>query len=136
MSEKYDLTLVSGSADWDLDIQLKEIGRKFGIVDECVYHHEEYLSLWKYLSNKGRYISGSKKYQEKWKKRNKKLYHQIVKKQYSAYHRLIGIFVENGKWRKMIKNFHLYIIVLFIRVLIGVVYFLQNSWLSFRENTI
>jgi len=128
--------LVSGPADWDLDIQLKKISCKFGIIDECVYHHEEYLSIWKYLRKKAKYISGSKKYQQKWKKRNKKLYNEIIKKQYSAYYRLIGVFVENGKWKKMIKNFHLYTTVLFIRLLVGVTYFLERSKLSFTKNTI
>lgn len=126
-SEKYDIKLSSGPADWDLDIQLKEMGCKFGIIDECVYHHEECLSLWKYLIKKKRYVSGSLVYQEKWKKRNEKLYNEIIKKQYSPYYRLIVVFIENGKWKKVIRNFHLYIIAVFIKLFVGIIYLVKRA---------
>lgn len=135
MSEKYDIRLASGPADWDLDIQLKEMGCKFGIIDECVYHHEKYLSLWKYLTKKRKYIGGGLIYQKKWKKRSKKAYNEIVGKQYSAYYRLIRVFVENGKWRKVVKNFHLYIAVLFIKLLVGITYLCKSRsflWEDFK----
>jgi len=126
MTEKYDMKLSFGPADWDFDIQLKEMGCTFGIIDECVYHHEELVSLWKYLTKKTKYTDGSLIYQEKWKKRSKKAYNGIVSKQYSAGYRLIGIFFENGKWKKVAEGFHLYIAVVFIRLCVGIMYSLSK----------
>jgi glycosyltransferase involved in cell wall biosynthesis len=127
MTKKYDVKLSSGPADWDFDIQLKEIGCTFGIIDECVYHHEELLSLRKYLTKKTKYTDGSLIYQEKWKKTNKKAYDEIVSKQYSASYRMLTVFFENGKWKAVAKDFHLYVTVTFIRLWVGIMYFLSKN---------
>jgi len=126
MTEKYDSKLSSGPADWDLDVQLKEMGCKYGIIDECVYHHEEGLSLWKYLTKKTKYTDGSLIYQEKWKKRSKRAYNEIVRKQYSSWYRSIGIFFENGKLKMVLEGFYLYIAVLFIKLCVGITYSLSK----------
>jgi glycosyltransferase involved in cell wall biosynthesis len=127
ITEKYDPKLSSGPADWDMDIQLREAGCKFGIIDECVYHHEEHMSLWKYLTKKSKYANGSLMYQEKWRKRSKKVYNETIRKQYSARYRLIGVFFENGKWKKAAEVFHMYIALLLIRLFVGIVYYKEMN---------
>ncbi len=126
-TEKYDVKLSSGPADWDLDIQLKEIDCTFGIIDECVYHHEELLSLRRYLTKKTKYTNGGLFYQEKWRKRSEKAYNEIVRKQYNAWYRFIGVFFENGKLKKVAKGFYLYIAIAFIKLCVGVKYFLSKN---------
>lgn len=120
---QYDLNLSSGPADWDLDNQLKEKRCRFGIIDACVYHHEENLSLWKYLTKKIRYVQGGEIYKRKWAKRNPAIYKKIIKRQqYGIYYRLFGVFLEHKKWKKVAENFHLYLVVFFMKMLIGIVY--------------
>lgn len=126
MTNQYDTTLSSGPADWDMDIQLKETGCAFGIIDECVYHHEDRLALLTYLTKKTKYNLGGEIYKEKWK-RNRSVYDKIVSKQYSPSYRLVGIFFENMKWRKVLKNFHEFVIVVFLRLWIGLFYFAKNT---------
>ena len=121
-SEKYDPILSSGPADWGMNIQLKKLGCKFDIIDEPLYHHEERFTYWQYITKKGDWIEGIDLYKAKWKKKDLKAYNEVVKKQFGIYYRLIGIFIENGKWRKLIPNFHLYIFVLLTKILVGLMY--------------
>lgn len=126
MTHQYDTTLSSGPADWDMDIQLKETACAFGIIDECVYHHEDRLALLTYLTKKPKYSVGGEVYKEKWK-RNRFVYDKIVSKQYSPSYRLVGVFFENVKWRKVVKNFHEFVIVVFLRLWIGLFYFAKSN---------
>lgn len=119
----FDPLLNSGPGDWDLDLQLIKAGAKFGYLDDVVYHHEERLGFWGYVKKKKIYALGGEIYQNKWKKKDKYLYDHIVRKQYSPYHRLFGIFVEKGKWKKLILGFHLYIMFLFVKSTMALIYF-------------
>ena len=121
-SEKYDPVLSNGPADWDMDIQLKKLGCRFDIIDESLYHHEERFTYWQYITKRGDWIEGIDLYKAKWKKKDAKIYSDIVKKQFGIYYRLIMVFIENGKWKKLIPNFHLYIFVLLIKILVGLMY--------------
>ena len=123
---KFDETLSSGPADWDLDIQLRRMGCSFGILDECIYHHEHNISFSRYLQKKSQYTIGSKRYQKKWKLMDKQIYRGIVKKQYSFLYRFIVVFLENGKWIKLCKGIHLFIGVLIMRILVGFTYLLKS----------
>lgn len=124
---QYDIVLSNGPADWDFDIQLKKIGCKFDIIDESEYveHQEQYLSLWKYLFKKVNYIQGGTKYQNKWKNKGY-IYSSIIKKQYGLFYRLIGVFVEKGKYKKILKKFYLFIPMLSLRVLVGTFYIFKK----------
>jgi glycosyltransferase involved in cell wall biosynthesis len=126
MTKQYDTTLSSGPADWDMDIQLKEIGCAFGIINECVYHHEDRLALWTYLTKKTKYNLGGEIYKEKWRK-NQSVYEEIVSKQYSSSYRLVGIFFENKKWVRVAKHFNEFAIVIFLRLWVGLFYFAKKN---------
>jgi len=116
----YDTTMIM--ADWDLDNELKRLGYEFGKLDECVFHHEEHLSLRDYLGKKEGYARGTEDYKTKWRSKDSRVYDLIVTKQYSAYYRLLGVFIEEGKWKRLIANLHLWIGVLFLRILVGLAY--------------
>jgi len=122
--EKYDPALSGGPADWDLDIQLKKIGAKFAVLSNPIYHHEERLSFWKYISRKSIYGEGIKIYIRKWR-RDKKIFDEVVSKQFGVYYRSIGVFIENGKWRMLLSSFPLYILFLGMKFLMVLLFFIN-----------
>lgn len=120
--DQFDPLLKLGPADWDLDIQLKRAGARISYLNSYLYHHEESLSFWQILSKKVIYSKGGEVYKQKWLKKDPRVYNNVVKKQYSPFYRLVGIFLEKGKWRKLVKNLHLYILFLVIRVTMASIY--------------
>lgn len=120
---QFDPQLNSGPADWDFDNQLKLIGAKFDYIKDYVFHHEEDLNLLKFTTKKTIYAAGGEIYKKKWRKENNKIYNEIVKKQYDPLYRLFGIFIEKGKWRKLIFNAHLYMLFLVTRIIMFMIYF-------------
>jgi len=120
--DKYDVKMSNGPADWDMDLQLRDLGAKFDIIDKGFTHHEEKLRFWRYISKKGMYVSGANYYENKWTKRAGGRFLEIVKKQQSLGYRFFGIFLLDGKWKKTLANLHLFMLVLIVRFLIGVVY--------------
>lgn len=120
--ERYDQRLSNGPADWDMDLQLKEIGCTFGIIDEGFRHHEELLSFSKYISKKSIYISGENYYLEKWTERDGGRYLGTVKKQYSLSYRFFKVFFENKNWIRSLTQFYMLFLVFAVRFMIGIKY--------------
>ena len=122
----YDLNLSGGPADWDMDIQLRMRGVKFGYCQSRLYHHEEGLTFSKVISKKKAYFKGCRYYREKWRE-NKKIYQSVVSKQFSPYYRYFFIFLENGKWHTLLlPNLHYFIPLLLLKLLTGIVYLKDN----------
>lgn len=122
-TDGYDKLLSGGPADWDMDIQLRLAGVEFGTVSEYLYHHEESLTFWKHITKKSIYIEGSNRYKNKWRRKNIKMYHQVVLKQFNPLYRYFFVFIENGKWKKLLlPNLYLFIILYFSKILVGFVY--------------
>lgn len=125
--DKYDLSLSSGPADWDMDIQLKIIGCRLKTLDTYVIHHEESLTMWSYIFKKANYAKGIDIYKKKWVKRNPFIYRSIILKQLSPFYRSIVIYFEKNKWKQTIKNLHLYIFLIFLTFMKGSQYYLRKS---------
>ncbi|MBU4338206.1 hypothetical protein KKD57_01465, partial [Patescibacteria group bacterium] len=89
---------MSGPEDWDLDRKIRQIGRT-ALVKSPIYHNEAEFDLKKYLSKKGYYAKSFGAYINKWGKNDSE-----IKKQLGFYYRFIGVFIENGKWKKLIAN--------------------------------
>lgn len=117
----YDNVLSGGPADWDLDIQLKLQNAKFATFKSFLYHHEENLTLWSYIFKKTKYIKGEEIYKRKWRG-NKDVYKNIVVRQYSLRYRVFWIFIEQKKWKKLIKHLDSYIIFLIVKLSLVAVY--------------
>jgi len=114
---QYDPLLSGGPADWDLDIQLKEIGCRFGSLTKPLFHHEERLGgFLKYISKKGDWSGGISLYKKKWQKKYRGKYHNVIDKQLGLKYRIFIVFFEKDKWKKIIVNLHLYIMVLCIKL--------------------
>lgn len=115
---------LTGPEDWDLDKKLKEVG-KLDLVKTPIYHNEAEFDLKKYLSKKGYYAKKFDEYIEKWSqlpdgKGIKAKKDPDIKKQFGLYYRFFGVFVENGKWKKLSAHPILTLGVYFLRGLVGV----------------
>jgi hypothetical protein len=102
--------------DWDLDKRLKKLG-KVDIIKSALFHNEEKFSLKKYLAKKGYYSKNLDVYIKKWGKND-----SDVKKQFGFCYRFLGVFVENGKWKKMLRHPLLVAGMFFLRFLVGIKY--------------
>ena len=112
----FDENLDFGLDDWDFDRRVKEVV-KVGIINASLYHNEGRFSLKRYLKKKGRYSKTFNKYVQKWGKDDPK-----IKNQLGIWYRLFGVFIEDGKWKKLlrhpIKTFGMY----FLRFMVGITY--------------
>jgi len=111
----YDENLVA-CEDWDLDRRLIAAGAKTGILTGNLVHHEALVPLGKLLSKKAYYSGSVGRYRAKWHE------DALVKKQFGFGYRYFGVFVENGKWRRLLRHPILASVMMFERVAVGVVY--------------
>lgn len=112
----FDENLVAGE-DWDLDRRIKDIGAKVGIINSNLFHEEGKFDIKKYLSKKEYYTKfGFNEYAKKWNN------DKIVKKQLGARYRLIGVFIEDGKWKRLIRHPILTIGMYYLRFRVGITY--------------
>lgn len=125
-NDKYDPKLSNGPADWDMDIQLRVLGCHFGTTNGFIYHHEESLTFWEYITKKRFWVYGIELYKAKWRKSDINMYHTVIEKQLGFYYRYIGVFIENGKWKKMISNIHIFLFLLMTKMLVSLVYIFKK----------
>lgn len=108
--------ILYATEDWDLDKRLKPSG-KFEIIKSPLYHDESEFTLKKYLAKKKYYSKNFDVYIAKWGRND-----PDVKKQFGLYYRFIGVFVENGKWKKLFKHPLLTIGMYWLRFSVGLQY--------------
>lgn len=93
----FDETLI-GPEDWDFDRKIRKIGRT-GVVIVPLYHNEGRFSMKRYLKKKSYYTDGIQKYIKKWGSNDLE-----TAKQVGIRYRLMGVFVEKGKWKELMKH--------------------------------
>lgn len=108
----FDLNL-TGPEDWDLDKRLRSVGR-IDLVQSPLYHNEADFNLDFYLSKKEYYSSDFGAYIKKWGKHD-----PDIKKQFGIWYRYFGVFLERGKWKKMLAHPFLTMGMYFLRFLVG-----------------
>lgn len=136
-----------GPDDWDLDKKLKKYGRigylshaapsnewgseaehirKRGVKPEnhgaVIYHDESDFRVKRYLRKKQHYITDFQKYITRWGANDPDL-----KKQLGLWYRYFGVFIENGKWRRLIAHPVLYFGALALRGMVGVTYIINRG---------
>lgn len=109
-----------GGEDWDLDRRIKEKG-KTDIIESCLYHNEQVSNILIYLKKKKMYTCTLDKYVEKWGKED-----PVIRKQLGITYRLVGIFIENEKWKKFIKKPHLAFATFGLKCLVGLCYIMSK----------
>jgi len=117
--EGFDESLI-GPEDWDFDRRIRKIGRT-GIVNSALYHNEGSFSMKGYLKKKNYYTDGIKNYIRKWGADDPETIRQT-----GVWYRLMGVFVEKGKWKKLIRHplFTIAMYCLRLRVAVG---YLQST---------
>ena len=143
-------TFRSGSGeDWDLDKSIRLVGkvellgcdyaiseqrhentwlldfasyRGFTIPNSFngILHNESSDRLLPYLRKKKYYATGFEGYQKKWGAQD-----EDIRKQLGVKYRLFMVFVEDKKWKIVLRNPHLFVGVIFLKVLIGIFTFRQ-----------
>lgn len=111
---------LTAAEDWDLDRRIKALGSCTTAVSP-IYHNEGTFSIKWFLGKKTYYSESVSKYLRKWGKND-----PILKKQLGARYRLIGVFTENGKWKKLIGHPLLTAGMYWLRLTVGLTY-LRNK---------
>ena len=117
----YDENLIAGPEDWELDIRVLATGAKCEVLKSHLIHNEKKLSLKRMLEKKAYYSKSMATYQAKWKG------HPALAKQFGLGYRFFGVFVENGKWKKLLRHPILAVGMYFERVLVGFTYLLNRG---------
>ena len=116
----YDENLIAGPEDWELDIRVLATGAKCAVLKNHLIHNEKQLTLKRMLEKKAYYTKSMATYQAKWKN------HPALRKQFGLYYRFLGVFVENGKWKKLIRHPILAFVMYFERFAVGLTYLLNR----------
>ena len=112
----YDESLMAGGEDWELDIRILASGARGAVLRNHLVHNERELSFRRLMEKKSYYARGVADYQAKWAG------HPALKKQFGFLYRYVGVFVEGGKWRRLVRHPILAAVMYFERVAVGVVY--------------
>lgn len=118
----FDPSLI-GPEDWDLDKKIRNLG-KVDILDKkeaVIYHYEGKFNLKKYLEKKNYYAKSFQTYIKKWGKDD-----FDIKKQFGFKYRYLNVFMEKGKWKKMISHPILTGGMFFLRIMVGVIFLIAK----------
>ena len=114
----YDESLIAGPEDWELDIRVLATGARCEVLKGHLLHNEKALSFGRLMSKKAYYSKSMAAYQAKWKG------HPALKRQFGLGYRYFGVFVENGKWRRLLRHPILAAVMYFERIAVGATYLL------------
>jgi len=118
-------TALTGPEDWDFDKKVRNLG-KIGIIQSHINHNECQFDLSKYLSKKSYYAKSMGAYARKWGQND-----PDVKKQLGAYYRMVGVFIENGKWKRLKSKPVLTVGVYLLRMMVGLSYIIRRTVYGF-----
>ena len=118
--EGFDLRF-TGPEDWDFDKKIRGLGRTV-IVDAYLEHDEGDFNLQHYLNKKNYYSKGFEIYTEKWGKDD-----LDIRKQLSPWYRFVGVFVEHGKFIKLMEHPILSLGMYYLRFRVGLLYLTRKN---------
>jgi len=113
---------LTGPEDWDFDRRIRQVGR-VNIIKSPIYHCEGNFSLRKYLVKKAYYMNSFNSYINKWPAND-----LTIKKQLGFGYRMIGVFVENGKWKRLLRHPILASKMFFLRFMLGFMYYIKRGF--------
>jgi len=117
----YDENLIAGPEDWELDIRILATGAHCTVLRHHLIHNEKRLTLRKMLGKKAYYTKSMATYQAKWKG------HPALRKQFGLGYRYFGVFVENGKWKKLVRHPLLAAVMYAERIAVGFTYLMNKA---------
>lgn len=107
---------------WSLKKFVEERGVIHNPMYAGIYHNEQEFNLISYIKKKSYYSLGFDGYIAKWGKDD-----ADIKKQFGISYRFWTVFMEDGKWRRMIANLNLVLGLYFLRILVGLAYVARNA---------
>jgi len=113
--------LLTGPEDWDFDKRIRQIG-KVDLISEPLFHNENEFNLRKYLEKKSYYAQSFKKYIQKWGRND-----PDIRKQLGVGYRFFIVFLEKGKWRKLISHPILALGMFALRFLVGINFLMKKQ---------
>ncbi len=116
----FDLKM-TGPEDWDLDKKIKKTWKTV-LIKSPLHHNEAEFNFRKYLSKKAYYAKSFDEYVERWGKND-----PDVRKQLGFGYRYFGIFLENGKWKKLLRHPLLAGGMYLLRFLVGMIFIFRNG---------
>ncbi len=117
----FDLSL-TGPEDFDLQKKLKHKGYKSSLLkNSWLDHDESNINLKDYLDKKSYYSKSFDKYKEKWGAED-----EDIKKQLGFYYRFFGVFIENKKYKKLLRHPILTVGMYYLRIRVGIRYLRRN----------
>lgn len=117
----FDETL-TGPEDWDFDRRIRAMG-KIGIVSSHLYHDEGKFSLKRFLDKKIYYCKNLDRYIDKWGEKDK-----IIKRQLGFWYRYLWVFLEGGKWKRLLAHPALTLGLYFLRLAVGIQYLNRHNY--------
>ena len=115
----YDEGLVA-CEDWDLDRRLKAAGAKTALTKGRLLHNEANQGLRRLLAKKAYYSASVDRYRRKWND------DATCRRQFGVGYRFFGVFVEDGKWRRLVRHPVLAAAMYAERFLVGLTYLLHR----------
>jgi glycosyltransferase involved in cell wall biosynthesis len=115
---------LNGPEDWDFDRRLRQVG-PVGIARSVILHDEGEFNLRRYLLKKRYYSRGFDAYIAKWGKDDRE-----IRRQFGFGYRLLGVFLENGKWRRLLSHPVLAGGMIILRVAVGLAYLRSRRMVS------
>lgn len=116
----YDENLIAGPEDWELDIRVLALGVRCEVLGHHLVHNEKQLTFRRMLEKKAYYSKSMAAYRAKWPN------HPSVRKQFSLYYRFAGVFIENGRWKRLVKHPILTAVMYFERIAVGITYLIYR----------
>ena len=102
-----------------IDYQRNVLVEKLSRLNSCalIYHNEAKFNLKKYFKKKKYYTKSFAIYIRKWGKDD-----LDIKKQFGPGYRYLGVFIENGKWKKLLAHPILVAGMFALRFIVGLTY--------------
>ena len=110
----------TGPEDWDFDKKIRQLGKTV-VADAHLVHDEGNFNLQHYLNKKRYYSKGFDIYSEKWGKND-----PDIRKQLRPFYRFIGVFIEEGKFIKLLSHPLLTLGMYFLRLWVGLLYLMRK----------
>lgn len=102
------------SEDWPLARFVEERGVVHMPVYQGIYHNESEFDLFVYLKKKSYYSLGFDGYIQKWGRDD-----PDIRRQFGLKYRFWTVFIENGKWRRLLSRLDLAAGMYFLRLCVG-----------------
>lgn len=111
----YDETMYAAE-DWDLDRRILAQTTRVMLTKGHLLHDEGQFSFVRHLKKKAYYSGNLSVYLAKWGR------DEVTRKQLGLWYRFVVVFVENGKWKRVLRYPHYMVAIWFERVCVGFLY--------------